>query len=219
MECITCKIEMFHQKWDLHWCPECNLFSSDIPPDLTMYDKSYCVKYQRYERSGINEKLQKGRHATVADLVSGGRLLDFGCGSGAFLQYANSNGFSAEGFDINPHSGFTDLGVLFLHYDAITFWDVLEHLKDPLTVLTGLQASYIFTCTPNAAGLSTEDLLKWHHYYPGEHAHYFNPKSLEVLFNAAGYAVRITHFLESRLRTNAGRHGILTMGGEYIGTN
>jgi SAM-dependent methyltransferase len=208
---------MFPQQADLHWCGDCKLYSSDIPPDLSMYDKSYCVKYQRYERSGLNETLQRIRYDTIKAIVSGGKLLDFGCGSGAFVNFANQNGFSARGFDINPYGGFTDIGVLFHKYDVVTFWDVLEHLENPLDVLRGIDARYIFACTPNADLEVQQNITEWHHYYPSEHVHYFNYRSLKKLFLAAGYEPKIQHFKESLIRTNAGPTGILTMGGKYHG--
>lgn len=217
MDCVICKVEMFHQKEDIHWCSSCGLYSSDIPPDTSLYDKSYCVKYQRYERTGFNEKLQEIRHRAVKYYAKNGRLLDFGCGSGAFINYANQNGFVARGFDINPYSGFTDIGVLFGQYDVVTFWDVLEHLQDPLAVILGLKTKFVFACTPNAVFGDIRNIFNWHHYYPGEHVHYFNKKSLEALFKAAGYKVIHQSFDESDVRRSAGSTGILTMGGELYG--
>lgn len=79
-----------------------------------------------------------------------GRLLDVGCGSGAYLALMQSLGWTVTGVDLFEevarevgarlgvpcHAG--DLAGIRLparSFDAITFWHVLEHLPDPRTAL------------------------------------------------------------------------------------
>ena len=81
-------------------------------------------------------------------LPEGGRILDLGCAQGDFLDYAAAHGFTIDGVDLNPQlaeaarlRGFQvqtgDLRDLTLEpvHDAVTLWDVIEHVDDPVSVL------------------------------------------------------------------------------------
>lgn len=78
------------------------------------------------------------------------KLLDIGCGYGAFMDAAKKTGFQVEGVEIDPkiaeaahERGYT-VYVDFLNnlnlppksYDIITLWDVIEHVPDPVSLLT-----------------------------------------------------------------------------------
>lgn len=215
MNCIICKRKMSHLEADIHYCKKCRHYSSDIPPDLTLYDKSYCRKYERYEKDGVNQEIQGIRHKTVFDIVQGGKLLDFGCGSGAFVHYCELNGFTTTGYDVNPHSPYNDISALFKYYDIVTFWDVLEHLANPIPIIRGLAAEYVFICTPNRDDWPG-NITEWRHYYPGEHVHYFTQSSLAALFKAANYEVVGVHYSESLLRRGGGGRNILTMSAKRV---
>ena len=65
MECITCKHEMTHLTEDLYQCDECELVSSSIAPDLSIYDRSYEIKYDRYERTAAGSCIQNLRAECV----------------------------------------------------------------------------------------------------------------------------------------------------------
>jgi len=76
-------------------------------------------------------------------------LLDVGCGIGGFVAYATSAGFRAVGSDVSPDAvaearrkgldvhlaDDLDAHVPDGSLDALTMWDVVEHLVDPVTVL------------------------------------------------------------------------------------
>lgn len=85
------------------------------------------------------DQLERGRGAA-------GRLLDVGCGSGAFLELATTRGWRADGVELSPElaaraaerSGarvvcgdFPEVTLPLASYDAVTMWDVLEHTTDP----------------------------------------------------------------------------------------
>jgi 2-polyprenyl-3-methyl-5-hydroxy-6-metoxy-1,4-benzoquinol methylase len=87
-------------------------------------------------------------------LSEGARILDVGCARGDFLAFASERGFAVAGVDINPalaahardrgfevHTG--DLRDLTLSPapDAITMWDVIEHVDDPVGVLSACAAA------------------------------------------------------------------------------
>ncbi len=83
-----------------------------------------------------------------------GRLLDFGCGMGAFLRLARGAGFEAHGLDISRHAvehvkatlrcpahvgSIGTSGWPHGHFDVITLWDVLHVVPDPIAVLRDLR--------------------------------------------------------------------------------
>jgi SAM-dependent methyltransferase len=197
---------------DLFICKNCELISSNIRPDLALYDKSYQRKYERYAITEIGKKILNYRLSTLNGLKDL-RVLDFGCGAGDFHR-SLTNG---TGFDINPFSECNDIGILFRKYDIVTFWDSLEHLINPVEVASGFNAKYIFFCSPCyddfINGGDKKNIVNWHHYYPGEHIHYFNEKAAEGLINACGYDVMFKDFGESKFRTSGGGKNIITMGG------
>ncbi len=213
--CNICGREMRHLIKDLFICEDCELISSNIPADNTLYDKSYQRKYERYSLTETGRAILNFRTAIVK-VYSAGRLLDFGCGNGDFHRQFEDG----KGFDINPFSDFCDVGTLLGKYDRITFWDSLEHLNDPKAVITGLGARFIFVSTPCYDDFVNDDareIVNWHHYYPGEHIHYFNAKSLVGLFYACGYEPICKTFEESKYRTSGNNRNIITLGGKKWG--
>jgi len=78
-----------------------------------------------------------------------GRVLDVGCGTGAFLTVCRAEGYHVEGIELSPYAsrlGRERLG-LDIHtgrleemeapvpFDVITMWDFLEHTSEPVTIL------------------------------------------------------------------------------------
>jgi SAM-dependent methyltransferase len=59
------------------------------------------------------------------------RILDYGCGGGAFVQALKEMGYkNTVGYD--PYvPAYADPGILEDGYDAIATWDVIEHLEEP----------------------------------------------------------------------------------------
>lgn len=79
-----------------------------------------------------------------------GRLLDVGCGDGAFLMQAQRRGWEVAGTEISPwaaaHAAATlgckvfcgelrDAAYPEAHFDAVTLWHVLEHVTAPRSLL------------------------------------------------------------------------------------
>lgn len=80
----------------------------------------------------------------------GARVLDIGCGAGAFLEKMQHLGFEIHGTEIpgkvvsrasevnnmNLHIGFFEQINFECKFELITLWHVIEHLKNPKEVLT-----------------------------------------------------------------------------------
>jgi SAM-dependent methyltransferase len=188
------------------------LVSSNTEIDPSIYDKSYVLTYKRYDEQDTGVAIKELRCMTVRKHLKDGRVLDYGCGTGAFIGECRYHGYDAVGYDINPNTGFCDPLVLLDSYDVVTFWDSLEHVDDPAELIMRLDAEWVFICTPSTDDCSG-DLTKWRHYKPVEHKHYFNEKSLRALLDVCGYDVVECHYDESQLRTGGGQQNIITIGG------
>lgn len=199
---------------DLHICDICGLISSDIKPDTTLYDKSYYRKYERYADTPLGKKILNYRLKIVRAIHVPTSLLDYGCGVG---EFHNAYGNGAEGFDINPFGGFCNTSPLLYFHMIVTFWDSFEHTKEPIRLIKGFNPKYIFISTPcyddYINGSKLENIVNWHHYYPGEHVYYFNEVSLRTLLNKCGYNIVYKGFGESEYRKSGGEKNIITIGG------
>lgn len=115
-----------------------------------VYDRAYTgFRYDPYFVDRIrNELSHRLRHMTSPK----SRILDVGCGNGTFLSAAQEAGYKCEGIDISESSatickeqGLSTVTADYTQYhfnqkfDAITMWDVLEHLRNPMDFL---QKSY-----------------------------------------------------------------------------
>ena len=149
--------------------------------------------------------------------VSCNRILDFGCGSGTFLKVAFDQGWRyCIGIDPNPNysecyvdvpgvhfisSTFEDLNpeIISSNYDAITMWNVLEHLYDMQSILIKLKTmlvadGVIFIMVPNFRSLATQIIRDRSATFNWKHVSHFTPESLKLLMERAGFE---TIFLET----------------------
>jgi SAM-dependent methyltransferase len=133
--------------------------------------------------------------------VTGGRLLDFGAGAGAFVRAARDAGFEAEGVEQSESArqrGRETYGVELAaalgeaRYDVVTLWDVVEHLRDPAAVLRAIAGRLepggrIFLETGNWENWRrVAERDRWGLYFY-DHQHYFSPPSLAAVLARCGY--------------------------------
>jgi SAM-dependent methyltransferase len=140
-----------------------------------------------------------------------GALLDVGCSTGAFLTAAVQDGWEVTGIEpsawlaaqARARSGaevhecsFEDWPLPARPFDAITMWDVLEHVEDPRAVLAkagrALRSGGILGLNvPNIASLPARCMgRRWPLILP-EHTYYFTPASLARLLEETGFARRV----------------------------
>lgn len=138
-------------------------------------------------------------------------VLDVGCGNGDFIRAAREYGFETQGIDVSEAAVrfCTETGLAarfgdFLklefdtRFDAITMWDVVEHLRQPGAFLIRAKellkpGGYLFLKIPGFARLNFYPIRFWNHLArtllgaPG-HVQYFTPKSLSALLHNCGFA-------------------------------
>lgn len=208
-----------HQGFHLCRCPVCKLeFASPRPTFDELRDRLYQKEYFYLSggerRIAYTRKLQYSRQLHTIEKLLGrkGRILDVGCGDGAFLAFARDEGWEAAGTDIRislqarrlscklveGELGQVDLDASSM--DAIRFNHVLEHTQNPLLELNHSRrllapGGIIYISVPNLAGLSSrvkslQSLFhlkahRWRHYAAIHHLWYFTPVSLETLVQKA----------------------------------
>jgi SAM-dependent methyltransferase len=127
-------------------------------------------------------------------------VLDFGCGFGQFLEMCRLFGLQAIGVDRSNvrRSGagvhiFAELDDVSGKFDAITLFEVLEHLDDPLTVLTSLKdrletGGIMIVEVPDSTGVTTIDSREsYYKIHPLDHINAFTPKTLVAILERAGF--------------------------------
>ncbi len=149
---------------------------------------------------------EEGLGSLPAPVLPAGRLLDYGCSTGVFLGLAADRGWDCSGIELNAaeaaiarERGFS-VQELTLNaassnegFDAITLWDVFEHLKDGVGFLVECRrflrpGGIVFLQTPNSASLAARILQGSCNVFDGlEHVNLYCHESLTVACERAGY--------------------------------
>ena len=137
----------------------------------------------------------------------GGALLDLGCSSGAFLEFIKGESWKLFGIEMSPDcarraEAKTGANVFvgdipdapFPHesFDAITCFDVLEHLYEPLRVLTKVHewlkpGGIFYVQVPNIDSAEARVFGSyWHGLELPRHLFHYSPASLKFLAETAG---------------------------------
>jgi SAM-dependent methyltransferase len=217
--------ECAHAEFPLVQCEGCGVFAIFPQPSDEELTAAYSGEY--YGRPGrkfvgfvssVIGMFQGERARRVARLTpKGGRILDIGCGRGAFLQQLRRRGFAVEGTErsaevaaqapaaIPVHIGdLLDINLPPHSYDAITIWHVFEHVRQPAETIQKIRlllkpGGRLVIAVPNAESAQAERYgLHWFHHDPPRHLFGFGPKSLTMLLTQSGFDVESmsTHSLE-----------------------
>jgi 2-polyprenyl-3-methyl-5-hydroxy-6-metoxy-1,4-benzoquinol methylase len=139
-------------------------------------------------------------------LPKNSKVLDVGCGSGAFLQYIKKAGYRPFAMDISKKiinfmkkkgiSGYTDMNKIpQKSFDAITAFDVIEHTTDPIKFIKEIKdklktKGVIMITTPNSVGISARMLKdKWWVFKPEGHYILLSPKGIRYLLEKIGFKI------------------------------
>lgn len=140
------------------------------------------------------------------------RVLDVGCSRGNFLEAGARLGFDMEGVEpaagiaaaarargLRVHDGFLDEARLPADsFDAVTLFEVIEHLKDPLPLLRECRrvlkpGGILVISTGNTASWTVAAMReRWDYFHierDGGHISFYNPRSLALVAARAGFAV------------------------------
>ena len=188
---------------ELRKCKQCGFIQcTDLEEVVSFYEELEDPEYE----DGRNERLLQERRVllNLKKNKPEGTLLDVGAGSGILVEAALGLGYEAEGIEpskwlyetAHKHGLPIHLGT-FPHqdtpgpYDIITMIDVLEHVTNPLELMTDLRKGLnkdgiLVIVTPDVKSFFARLLgYKWWHYRVA-HIGYFNKKNLALLSQKAG---------------------------------
>ena len=213
LKCSSCGLVFFE--------PRCG--EDELDPE----EKAYWERGQKkiYFRDEIRETFVeefKSRLGKMKHYQPGrGKLLDVGCGIGHFLDTAREDHWKVCGLDISPDAALAarevygvdvavgtleDSGLSAGRFDAMTLWDVIEHIRRPvenlkaanrllrkggILVMKTPDESSLFKQLARAAyrilGKRGSFLLKYVYYIP----HYFSytRKAMTLMLEQSGFEV------------------------------
>jgi SAM-dependent methyltransferase len=137
-----------------------------------------------------------------------GRLLDFGCGGGSFLERMHRHGWEVTGLDVSATAvervrvqlGLHALAGTLPHaqlepasFDVVTMWHSLEHVHQPLMVLREahrllVPGGKLVVATPNIDSLPFRWFGQaWYGLDLPRHLTHFAPRTLRLMLQRAGF--------------------------------
>jgi len=204
------------ERWTCLSCRACSCqywYPREIRPEFYADPEQEAT----YERRRGGESFLRARHRLFLERAKPGRLLDIGCGEGAFLAQAQERGFEVAGIDLDPGSievatrrGLhrvratplfdPDTGELEPglrgggQFDTITAFEVLEHQAQPLEFLRAARrllapGGTLCGSVPNRERLFVDRQRRVNSGdFPPHHFLWFSAKTLEHTLMTAGFS-------------------------------
>jgi SAM-dependent methyltransferase len=188
--------------------PSCRSIGNFYPPDYQPHRPSAADRRARWRKRypGLPRWLVR-KHQPV-HLQGEGRLLDFGCGSGLFLEQMRSAGWHVTGVDVStttvrrlrddlaieaytgslPHPELAGR-----RFDVITMWHSLEHVHQPRKVLEAAFALLVpggklIVAVPNMDSLPVRWFGPcWYGFDVPRHLTHFTSDTLPRMLQRSGF--------------------------------
>ena len=222
--CSAAMVLRFSPSVPNHWvCKQCGLECISPQPDdstlAAIYNASYFAHYDQASDTQVVRAMKRAtyRHQLerLAKQAANGhrRLLDCGAATGFLCELAKELGwdpFAIEISEFGSQSCAKQLGADRVYrgeaqdatfaanterqFEAITMFDYIEHVRDPLMVLEWakqrlVNGGALLLTTPRTASLSWRLMgSQWFHYTSREHLWFFSPNSMERLLKKIGFS-------------------------------
>jgi 2-polyprenyl-3-methyl-5-hydroxy-6-metoxy-1,4-benzoquinol methylase len=143
--------------------------------------------------------------------TSARNILDVGCSSGSFLNIAREQGWKTFGLELNSAEIKAAIGAghhvlqttidqasFAERFEAITLWDVFEHIKDGFSFLSSTRrllapGGIVFIQSPSRDALAARIMREHCNMFDGlEHVNLYGERQLSVLAERAGF--KVAHF-------------------------
>ncbi|MDP3729383.1 MAG: class I SAM-dependent methyltransferase [bacterium] len=209
---------------DIYRCTQCKLlFVWPLPGRArltTIYSSEYFggnydFGYMDYD---VDKTAMHGTFNVYLDIIeqhqkNRGALFDIGAATGYFMEIAQKRGWKASGVEISEYAAqvglkkgldiqvgtVADIADAKERFDAITMWDVIEHMGNPESSLQDVRrllktGGVVAINTPDAGSMVAKIFGKrWHALVPPEHLHYFNAQNLGQLLERNNFEVLAVH--------------------------
>lgn len=153
----------------------------------------------------------RSKYRTVARHAIGRKLLDYGCGTGAFLAYMRTKRYHVTGMepsanaraqatqiaDCQVFASSQDMGDI--RFNVITLWHVLEHVRDPQETLLHISG---LLDTKGILLIAVPDITSWDAQHYGahwaaldvpRHLSHFKPKDIQELADQCNLKLVTAH--------------------------
>jgi SAM-dependent methyltransferase len=207
--------DRFHgrkEQYTLVRCPACSLVWLRHPPEPAEMHLHYTAAYDRLiSASGDDSPARWGfRKKALAPYKQSGALLDLGCSSGSFLESLKGDGWKLNGIEMSTEcakvaEAKTGAQVFVGHildadfpresFDAITCFDVLEHLYEPRRVMARVgewlkPGGIFYVLVPNIDSAEARAFGSyWHGLELPRHLFHYSLAALKFLAESAGLNV------------------------------
>ncbi len=208
------------QSFQLIECPHCSVRLTQDAPGAAdsgaYYQSDEYISHTNTRQGLINQIYQLVRRRTLSQKIkwveratglSGGRVLDVGSGTGAFVSALRRSGWRADGLEPDAAArqvGLRDYGITLMEsdqlyqlpsgeFDAITLWHVLEHVHD----LHGYMKEFrrvlksggrLLLALPNHTSWDADHFQQWWAAYDvPRHLYHFAPDSIRALAKRNGF--------------------------------
>jgi SAM-dependent methyltransferase len=227
LRCPVCQTAVSFGEWRIVYCPACGhrwMRTSEIE-QREIEQSVYTQNYTGYRNDPVFEQAIRSLldKEIVPRIRREAQILDVGCGSGDFLAAAKERAFRPVGIDVSEDGaklcrarGLDAVAGDFLtkdfdtQFDAVTMWDVIEHLRDPGAfferVHTVVRRGGLFIGKVPAFGAVSVGTSKRVPRLAGmllgapDHVQYFTRGSLGALLRRTGFQVEWLNPPSNRLR-------------------
>jgi SAM-dependent methyltransferase len=201
-------------------CPACGLQFWQPPPGFRprdTYDGAYfenpAAEHGYDDYASLESSLRRNFARRLAHLGpprSGARLLDVGAAYGFAVSEARRLGWRAVGLELSSAAARRAAALTggrvavadgsaapfaAAAFDAVTMWDVIEHLPDPQAAVASVAAllkpggRLVLTTGDVGSLVARLSGRRWHLYTIPEHLYFFTRRSLELLLSAHGLRI------------------------------
>ena len=209
---IICKdYSVSQESFALTKCTNCGFIFTNPRPDKSViqnyYESEDYISHTDKGNNLTNTLYKTVRYFTLSSklnilnkLSKRKTLLDYGCGTGDFLKYCQSNHWNVTGIEINTKALkiarekvgatiFSDLKDIDKteQFDIITLWHVLEHIHDLKKVFKKLKSKlsksgHLIIALPNHESLDQQIYKEhWAAYDVPRHLYHFNKLTFNTL--------------------------------------
>lgn len=206
---------------DIFRCRGCSMvFNEAAPASRNVAGEYEQVEDPEYLAQRESRRLTFHRELDAIEAIQPkGDLLDVGCYTGFFLECARDRGWNVTGVEPSRWAAryaTDDLGLDVFNgpierfasdrtFDVITMWDVLEHVPNPVEVLTILRrhlrpGGLLVFATHNLDTTVARVLGRHFPLFMEMHTVHFNNRTLNLLLDKTGYRLERKHNQQRAVR-------------------